>query len=61
MKCGILGPVVRTSVSADPGLNFNLGFFFLLSKALSRMIFSNLCKVSNHRIVDNENETEFAF
>ena len=34
------GPVVRTPVSANPGLNFNLGFFFFLSKALSRIIFS---------------------
>ena len=25
-----LGPVVRTPVSAKPGLNFNLGFFFFL-------------------------------
>ena len=34
-----LGPVVRTPVSANPGLNFNQGFFFLSSKELSRMIF----------------------
>ena len=34
------GPVVRTRVSASPGLNFNRGFFFFLSKALSRIIFS---------------------
>ena len=33
------GPVVRTQVSANPGLNFNQGFFFLSSKELSRMIF----------------------
>ena len=35
------GPVVRTTpVSANPGLNFNLGFFFFLSKAFSWVIFS---------------------
>ena len=34
------GPVVRTPVSANPGLNFNPGFFFFLSKALLRIIFS---------------------
>ena len=33
------GPVVRTPVSANPGLNFNLGFFLFSSKALSQMIF----------------------
>ena len=30
-----LCPVVRTLVSTNPGLNFNPGFFFFLSKALS--------------------------
>ena len=34
------GPVVRTPVSANPGLNSNPGFFFFLSKALLRIIFS---------------------
>ena len=29
------GPVVRTRVSANPGLNLNRGLFFFLSKALS--------------------------
>ena len=54
------GPVVRTLVSANPGLNFNLGFFFL-SKAFSRTIFFILFRVSNHQIVGKENKTEFAF
>ena len=49
-----LGPVVRTPVRANPGLNFNPGFFFFLSKALSRIIFSLLCRVSNHQIVNKE-------
>ena len=34
------GPVVRMLVSPNPGLNFNPGFFFFLSKALSQIIFS---------------------
>ena len=45
------GPVVRTPVSANPGLNFNPGFFFFLSKALFRIIFSILFWVSNHQII----------
>ena len=38
-----------------PGLNFNPSFFFFLSKALSRIIFSILFRVSNHQIVGKEN------
>ena len=57
----IPGPVVWMPVSANPGLNFNPGFFFFLSKALSRIIFSILFRVSNHQIVDKENLTELAF
>ena len=49
------GPVVRTLLSANLGLNFNPGFFFLLSKALSQIIFSILFTVSNHQIVFKEN------
>jgi len=55
------GPVVRTPVSANPGLNFNPGFFFFLSKALSRILFSILFRVTDHQIVGKENLTEFAF
>ena len=51
----ILGRVVQTPVSANPGLNFNPGFFFFLSKALSRIIFSIIFKVSNHQIVGKKN------
>ena len=40
-----MGPVVRTRVSANPGLNLNPGFFFFLSKALSRIIFSVIFSV----------------
>ena len=50
-----MGPVVRTPVNANPGLNFNPGFFFFLSKALSRIIFSILFRVSNHQIAGKEN------
>ena len=58
MTCGFLiqlGPVVRTPVSANPGLNFNPGFFIFLSKALSRTIFSFLFRVSSYQIVGKEN------
>ena len=51
----VLGPVVRTPVSANPGLNFNPGFFIFLSKALSLIIFSFLFRVSNYQIVGKEN------
>ena len=56
-----LCPVVRTRVSTNPGLNFNPGFFTFLSKALSRIIFSILFRVSKYQIVGKENLTEFAF
>ena len=42
-------------VSANSGLKFNPGFLFFLSKALSRIIFSILFRVSNHQIVGKEN------
>ena len=57
----ISGRVVQTPVSTNPGLNFNPGFFFFLSKALSRIIFSIIFRVSNHQIVGKENSTGFAF
>ena len=49
------GPVVRMPVSTNPGLNFNPAFFFVLSKALSRTIFSILFRVSSHQIVGKKN------
>ena len=55
LKAIHLGPVVRTPVSTNPGLNFNPAFFFLLSKALFRIIFSILFRVSNHQIVGKKN------
>ena len=39
LDVALQGPVVRTPVSANPGLNFNQGFFFFSSKAISQMIF----------------------
>ena len=55
IPASVQGPVVRTPVGANPGLNFNPGFFFFFSKALSRIIFSILFRVSNHQIVGKEN------
>ena len=49
------GPVVGRPISANPGLNFNPGFFFSSSKAFSRTIFSHLFRVANHQIVDKKN------
>ena len=46
------------------GGNFNPAFFFFSSKALSRIIFSillRISRISNHQIVGKENQTEFAF
>ena len=49
--CKGRSPVVRTPVSATPGLNFKPGFFFLLSKALSQIIFfSIIFRVPSHQI-----------
>ena len=56
MRYNNLGPVVRTPVSTNPGLNF-----FLFIKALSRIIFSILFRVFNLQIVGKENLTEFTF
>ena len=49
------GPVVRRPISANQGLNFNLGLFFLSSKAFSPTIFSILFRVADHQIVDKKN------
>ena len=57
----VLGQVVRRPINANPGLNFNLGFFFFCSKAFSPIIFSILSRASNHQIVGKKNKTEFAF
>ena len=54
------GQVVQRPISANPGLDFNPGFFFFCSKAFTRIIFSLLYRVSNHQIVGKKNKTEFA-
>ena len=48
-------------ISANPGLNFNLGFFFFCSKVFSRIIFSILFRATNHQIEGKKNKTEFTF
>ena len=55
-----LGPVVRRSISANLGLNFNLGFFFLLSKSIfpDNFLYS---RASNHQIIGKKNKSVFAF
>ena len=39
-SCELQGPVVRRPISVNPGLNFNLGFYFSLFKSCLRIIFS---------------------
>ena len=46
------GLVVRKPIGAYPGVKFNPGFFFLCSKAFSRIIFSASFRASNHHLVD---------
>ena len=53
--------LLERRLSANPGLNFNPGFFFYLSKVISQMIFPIPFRVSNHQIVGKETRTEFAF
>ena len=56
-----LGPVFQKLISANQGLNFNLGFYTSLFDSLSGIIFSSLYGASNHQIVDKKNHTEFSF
>ena len=56
-----VGPVGRRPIGANPGLDFNANFFFFLSKAFSRTIFSILFRVFNHQIVNKKNSAEFDF
>ena len=58
--CYNQGPVVRRPISANPGLNFNPGFFFFCSKVFSQVISSLFFRASNHQIVGRKNKTEFA-
>ena len=50
LSCHLLSQVVRRPINANPGLNFNLGFFFFCSKGFSPIIFSILFRASNHQI-----------
>ena len=54
-------PVVQGPISANPGLNYNPGFFFFCLKEFSQIIFWILFRASNHQIVDKKNKTKFAF
>ena len=56
-----LGPSCSRWISANPGLNFNLGFFFFCPEAFSRIIFSILFRASTYQIAGKKNTTEFAF
>ena len=55
------GPVVRTPISANPQLNFNPGFFFFLSKVLSRKMFSIPFRVTYHQILGKEIKLNLLF
>ena len=48
------GPAVRRPISAYLRVKFNPGFFFLCSKAFSRIIFSVILSASKHQIVDKK-------
>ena len=41
-------------LALNPGFKFNSGFFFLCSKAFSRVIFSAILRASNHQLVDKK-------
>ena len=51
----ILGLIVRRSISADPGLNFNLSYVFVCLKAFYRIIFPTVFRASSIQIVDKKN------
>ena len=57
---GLLGPVGRRPIIANPKLKFNPGSFFFFSKAFYWIISSFLFRASNHQIVDKKNKTEFS-
>ena len=54
------GPVVQRSISPNPGLNFNSGFFISLSKSLLGKIFTILFRTSNDQIGSKKIWTEFS-
>ena len=46
-----LGPVVQRPISANPGLNFNPGFYISLFKICFGIILPIVFKAFNHQIV----------
>ena len=56
-----LGLDAQRPISADPMLNFNLGFFSHIFKSLFEIIFCILFRASNNYILDNKNSTEFSY
>ena len=55
-------PVVRRPISANPGLIFNSGWFFLCLKSIFSDNFPYIIfRESIHQIADQGNQTEFAF
>ena len=55
------GPVVQRPISANPGLNFNMGFFSSFLKALSLITLSILFRAYNHKFVFKKNYADCAF
>ena len=51
----VLGPAIRRSISANPRLNYNLGFFTPLFKIFFGRIFRVLLIASNSRILEKNN------
>ena len=49
------GPAVRRRISANPGLNFNPGFYISLFKSRYGIIFPIPFNAFNHSIVPNKN------
>ena len=60
LRIEVQGPVFQKPISANPRLNFNLGFYTSLFDSLFGIIFSTLYGASNHQIVDKKNYTEFS-
>ena len=54
-------PVVRTSISGNPGIDFKTGLLFPFIKSTLSDNFLYFFGVSNHQIVGKENWAEFVF
>ena len=53
LRVHVQGPVAQTPVSANPGLNFNPGVFFFVSKGLSRIILNIFFKYPINKLWTN--------